>query len=121
MNPRPAPPSSSATETPSQPSSARSAHALSCGPSQSRSSGKRSASQPRAWRFSSCCSSVKEKSISTAPRQIEHALGDDVARHLGGAPLDRVAAAAQLLGVPPAVVEDPALAEQLAAELRQPL
>src|SRR5205085_11705449 len=56
-----------------------------------------------------------------APREAEHALGDDVPEHLRGARLDRVAAAAQLLVVPPAVVEDPVGAEQLAPELRQAL
>src|SRR3954462_14475815 len=57
----------------------------------------------------------------TTPREAEHALGDDVPQHLGGSGLDRVAAAAQLLVVPPAVVEDPLGTEHLACELRHAL
>src|SRR3954454_2551644 len=53
---------------------------------------------------------------STTFRESEYALGDDVPQHLGGACLDRVAAAAQLLVVPPAVVEDAVRTEQLPAE-----
>src|SRR5262249_5553181 len=56
-----------------------------------------------------------------APREAEDALGDDVAEHLGGAGLDRVPAAAKLLMVPPAVVEDPVLPVHLARELRKAL
>src|SRR5690349_9620126 len=123
--PSPAPPSASGTDTPSQPSSASSAQRSSSRLSQSRSSAYRSPSQARAWRFSSACSAVSVKSISgrrsSASRQPEHALGDDVAEDLGGSGLDRVAAAAQLLVVPPAVVEDALGAAQLPAELRQPL
>src|ERR1700758_5032782 len=55
------------------------------------------------------------------PREPEHALGDDVAEHLRRPRLDRVAAAAELLVVPPAVVEDAAGVAELARELRQPL
>src|SRR3954465_11255622 len=57
----------------------------------------------------------------TAPRKPEHALGDDVAQDLRRARLDRVAAAAELLVMPPAVVEDAVRPEQPAAELRQAL
>src|SRR5437588_740743 len=53
--------------------------------------------------------------------QAEDPLGDDVPQHLGGARLDRVAAAAELLVMPPAVVEDPLGSEQLAPELRHAL
>src|SRR5207253_9284811 len=61
------------------------------------------------------------RSPSAAPRQPEHALGDDVAEDLRGAGLDRVAAAAELLVVPVVVVDDPVVAEDLPRELRQPL
>src|SRR6186997_910998 len=37
---------------------------------------------------------------SSRPREAEHALGNDVAEHLGGARLDGVAAAAELLELP---------------------
>src|SRR5438067_11622251 len=59
--------------------------------------------------------------MSAAFREAEHALGDDVAEDLRRAGLDRVPPAAELLIVPPAVVENPFRAEQLAPELRQPL
>src|SRR4051812_20679588 len=59
--------------------------------------------------------------MSAAFREAEHALGDDVAEDLRRAGLDRVAPAAELLVMPPAVVEDPFRAEQLAPELRQAL
>src|SRR5688572_746612 len=64
------------------------------------------------------------RSPSAAPGEAEHALGDDVSKDLGGAGLDRVAAAAQLLVLPEAAVrveELPLGAEQLEAELRQAL
>src|SRR6476469_3636028 len=61
------------------------------------------------------------RSPSATFREAEDALGDDVPQNLGRAGLDRVAAAAQLLVVPPAVVEDALRAEQLAAELRHAL
>src|SRR5581483_10574445 len=63
----------------------------------------------------------RTRSPSAAPREAEHALGDDVPQNLGAAGLDRVAAAAQLLVVPPAVVDDSVGSEQLAAKLRQAL
>src|ERR1035437_4679991 len=59
--------------------------------------------------------------MSASLREAEHALGDDVAEDLRRARFDRVAAAAELLVVPPAVVEDALGAEQLASELREAL
>src|SRR5262249_18965603 len=63
----------------------------------------------------------RARSPSARPREAEHAFGDDVAEHFRRPGLDRVAAAAELLVVPPAVVEDALRATQLARELREPL
>src|SRR5207245_2592476 len=63
----------------------------------------------------------RARSPSARPRKAEHSLGDDVAEHLRRPGLDRVAPAAELLMVPPAVVQDPFRASQLARQLRQPL
>src|SRR3954467_10340663 len=77
-------------------------------------------SAARASRRSSSCSSVKANCIRLlpAPREAEHPLGDDVAKDLGGARLDRVAARAQLLVLPVAVV---LALENLHRDLRQAL
>ena len=85
--PSPAPPCSSGTETPVQPSSASCAQV---------GSGVASRNA-RACARSSSCSGVKEGSSSARPRQPEHPLGDDAAQDLRRARLDRVAAAAELL------------------------
>src|SRR6478609_6032572 len=58
------------------------------------------------------------RTASATPRKAEHALGDDVAQDLARAGLDRVAARAELLIAPVAVV---LAAEDLHRELRQPL
>src|SRR5512133_2578341 len=58
------------------------------------------------------------RTASARPRQAEHALGDDVAQDLARPGFDRVAAAAQLLVAPVAVV---LAAEDLHRELRQAL
>src|SRR5580765_6780007 len=58
------------------------------------------------------------RTASATPRKAEHALGDDVAQDLARSGLDRVAARAELLVAPVAVVLP---AEDLHRELRQPL
>src|SRR4051812_20669900 len=63
----------------------------------------------------------------SAPRKPEHAFGDDVAEHLGGPGLDRVAATPQLLVLPVAApnalgpVQLRTRPEYLERELRQAL
>src|ERR1041385_8267005 len=58
------------------------------------------------------------RTASATPREAEHSLGDDVAQDLARPGLDRVAARAELLVAPVAVV---LAAEDLHRELRQPL
>src|SRR5215210_2985543 len=86
--------------------------------------GERAASSSRATVLISCWSWVRSKSIavlSACLGEAEHALGDDVLEHLGGAALDRVAARAEQLVGPGAPGLERSRAEQVRGELAEEL
>src|SRR4051794_17522377 len=128
--PRPWPPSSSEIAIPGQPSSEisfqrASSYERASASSRTFSGLKREARNSLAVRLISCCSSFRSKFTwsfpSSQPRQAEHALGDDVLEHLGGAALDRVGPRAQEAIAPLGPGPHALRSEDLVAQLRQRL
>src|SRR5215210_8219652 len=112
---------------PGQPSSDSSRHSASpyaraSAASRTFAHGERAASSSRATVLISCWSWVRSKSIavlSACLGEAEHALGDDVLEHLGGAALDRVPARAQQLVGPAVAGLERRGAEQVGGELAE--